>query len=576
MQKRVVAVFAVAAAAGVLFPFGLPQAAKAAAFDSINFMPAPIGTPGLLTQGTTVDICVQPRVGSSPAPAGTTVWLSLDSGLFTSPPVSGGTATAGASATPLNATPAPFVTSSATCTSQGGATSTDAIPVVYTVPTPVPPHGRDVIIAADSSADSGSGGVCPNSAGSLCNNDTYVYSPVTQYAFTPTPPIAPTGSLAAGATATFTVTAEDSGGHEVPNAFIDLSLTSTSTGGTATAVNNFSLSGGPPRTEALNSEPTRFGADSNGVVSVTYKAANPLPTTAVVDTITAQDHPLTPTAQDSTTYTYSGSAPPPPNSNPYTAVTPFRVCDTRPASPPGIVANQCDNNSTGAGSGPINQGSTRVITIDGMGGVNGVPASGVTAVVVNLTAITPNRNTFLTLFPDGVSRPQTVSNLNPSTGTVVANLVEVGVSTLGKIDVYNNLGTVNIALDVEGYVAAGSPGFFHSLSPVRVCDTRGVTPGVGNNQCNHGSTTASPLNGNTTLTFAANNGSSVPTTGVTAVALNLTAISPTVPTVLTAFAGGGSRPTASNLNVAAHANSSESRHRPSHVRWRKLHRIDLE
>ena len=208
----------------------------------------------------------------------------------------------------------------------------------------------------------------------------------------------------------------------MPNAFIDLSLTSTSSGGTATAVNNFSLSGGPPRTEPLDSQPTRFGADSNGIVSVTYKAANPLPT-SVVDTITAQDHPLTPTAQDSTTYTY-GSAPPPPPSNPYSAVTPFRVCDTRPAAP-GITANQCDDNSTGGGTGPINQGSVRVVTVDGYGGVP-TTGNGVTAVVVNLTAITPNRNTYLTLFPDGVSRPQTVSNLNPSAGDSVRPLPRRG------------------------------------------------------------------------------------------------------------------------------------------------------
>jgi hypothetical protein len=194
IQKRTLAVLAISAFAGAVLPLGLPQAAKAAAFDSISFMPFPIAQPGMLTQGTTVDICVQPRIGSLPAGAGVTVYLSINSGLFTSPPATGGTATAGPLSTPLSTTPTAFTTSATACVSQGGTSSADSIAVVYTTPTPVPPHGRDVIIAADNATDSGSGGVCPGAAGSLCNNDTYVYSPVTQYAFTPVAPIAATAS----------------------------------------------------------------------------------------------------------------------------------------------------------------------------------------------------------------------------------------------------------------------------------------------------------------------------------------------------------------------------------------------
>jgi hypothetical protein len=277
------------------------------------------------------------------------------------------------------------------------------------------------------------------------------------------------------------------------------------------------------------------------VVDVTYKTPSTLPTSALVDKITAQDHVLTPTAQDSTTYTYSGSAPPPPTSNPYTAVTPFRVCDTRPVGP-GIGSNQCN----GVGAGPIGSGATRLITIQG----SVVPA-GATAVVLNITAIGPSKSTYLKLYPAGGTFPAT-SNINPAAGSTIANLAEVGLSAGGQIDLYNSVGTINVALDIEGYVSSASPGLFNSLTPVRVCDTRGVAAGIGNNQCNHGSTSASPIGANSTLTFAVNNGSTVPTSGVTAVVFNLTAIAPTTTTVLTAFAGSTARPTASNLNLNAH------------------------
>ena len=135
----------------------------------------------------------------------------------------------------------------------------------------------------------------------------------------------------------------------------------------------------------------------------------------------------------------------------YSAVTPYRVCDTRPAGN-GVPINQCNDDSTGAGRGPLTKGATRVITVDSFGGL---PPSGVTAVVVNVTAVAPTLNTYLSIFPDGVTNPGT-SNLNPSAGTALANLVEVGVSTAGKIDVYNAVGTVNVVVDIEGYVSATS------------------------------------------------------------------------------------------------------------------------
>ncbi len=243
----------------------------------------------------------------------------------------------------------------------------------------------------------------------------------------------------------------------------------------------------------------------------------------------------------------ASTAPSAPPSGGYTAVTPYRVCDTRPAAP-GIAANQCNDGSTGAGRGPIAQGATRVIMVDGFGTL---PVSGVSAVVVNLTAVAPTKGTFLTVFEDGIPHRPDTSNLNPAAGSVVANLVEVGVSAAGKIDVFNDLGTTNVVLDIEGYVTSGSTGLYTSTVPLRICDTRAPAPGIATNRCNtHG---LSPIGPSATLTVPVSGmGSPVPGSGVSAVVFNLTAIAPTMPTVLTAFAGGGVRPQASNLNVAAH------------------------
>src|SRR5579862_6687945 len=209
MPKRTLAVLSVAAFAGLALPFGLPQVAQASSIASISYMPFPIAQPGTLAPDTTIDVCIQPRNSSNqPIGTGVTVYLSFYSGLFTAPVAPGGTARVAGASSDLNTTPTAYNTT-ASCVDQNGTTSIDSIAVTYTSPAaPVPPHGRDVLIAADSVADSGTGGTCSGSG--ACNNDTYVYSPVTQYAFSVGPPIAPSGSLASNTTVNFTITAEDS------------------------------------------------------------------------------------------------------------------------------------------------------------------------------------------------------------------------------------------------------------------------------------------------------------------------------------------------------------------------------
>jgi hypothetical protein len=547
MNRRTIVGVGMALIAAAAIPLGLPKATSAAPltviYNALNVKPLPIDQPGNLnpTGTNTATMCVQPLNGTHTVAVGTMVELSIDVGLFnTVNPGIGGSAEVTSTSVALTGTPAPFDTV-ASCTYQNqGMTSPvtlmDAIPITYTGPTTAQTTGRDVVAAtSDGVSFDATTGLCVGPG--FCNTGTYVFSPVTQYAITPSPTIAALGTLGAGAHVSVTVIAEDAAGDAVPGAYLDLSLTSTgASGGSATAFNQISGT-----TKNLNNLPNRYGADSTGSVVVAYTTANPLPSSGA-DTITAQNHP-TATHENSTMYTYATSTAPP--SNPYTAVTPFRACDTRPAGG-GIAANQCDTNSTGAGSGPIGSGLTRVITIGGLGTV---PSTGVTAIVVNVTAVAPTQATFLEVYPDGATAPGT-SNLNPAAGQVVANLVEVGM-TNGKIDVLNAIGSINVVIDIEGYVSAASTGRYTAASaPARICDTRAPGGGVPTTRCN--TSGPSPIGSGATLTFNVNGGGSpVPGTGVTAVVFNLTGIAPSVPTVLTAFTGTP-RPTASNLNLNPH------------------------
>ena len=135
------------------------------------------------------------------------------------------------------------------------------------------------------------------------------------------------------------------------------------------------------------------------------------------------------------------------------------LCDTRPVQP-GIASNQCN---TGSPSRPITNNSTRAVHVTG-----GPVPSTASAIVVDLTAIAPTARTLLAVYPTGGTRG--VSNVNPLPGQVVAVLVEVGIGSGGDINVYNNVGTINIAMDIEGYVDSTSMGMFNPTTPTRICE----------------------------------------------------------------------------------------------------------
>ena len=198
-------------------------------------------------------------------------------------------------------------------------------------------------------------------------------------------------------------------------------------------------------------------------------------------------------------------------------LTPARILDTR--------------NGVGAAKARVRGGKTFALQVLGEGGV---PTSGVDAVVVNLLSVRPTSNGYVTIWPTGGSRPNTAS-LSYRAGQTIPNLAMCKVGADGKINIEANAGQVDLVADVVG--CFGQTGA--QLSPVaprRLLDTR---TGIGAPKRRVGA------GGEVTLKVTGLAG--VPS-GAQAVALNVSAVRPTMQTFLTVYPTGEQRPEASSLN----------------------------
>ncbi len=214
----------------------------------------------------------------------------------------------------------------------------------------------------------------------------------------------------------------------------------------------------------------------------------------------------------------------------YKPLVPARILDTR------------DGTGMGGETSPIDPGGTIDITVTGAGGV---PASGVTAVALNVVAVDASGpGSYLTVWPAGTEKPL-ASNLNFDAGVSVPNLVVVRVGAGGKASLYNNAGTVHVVADVQGWFTGNTaaPGSTYvPLTPARVLDTRDGT----------GQSASGQLGPGATIDLKVTGVGGVPATGVEAVALNVTTTGATgSESFLTVWPAGTSRPLASHLNFAA-------------------------
>lgn len=144
----------------------------------------------------------------------------------------------------------------------------------------------------------------------------------------------------------------------------------------------------------------------------------------------------------------------------YEPVNATRLLDTR--------------SGNGAPKGLVGAGGEVSVLIAGRGGV----PSGLSAVVLNLTAVTPSTTTYLTAYPSGTTRPST-SNLNVAANTNRANLVTLPVGNDGRVRIYNSTGTTHILADVVGYYqglavpsTTGRQSQYLNIGPIRWYDSR--------------------------------------------------------------------------------------------------------
>lgn len=119
-----------------------------------------------------------------------------------------------------------------------------------------------------------------------------------------------------------------------------------------------------------------------------------------------------------------------------TGVNPARLLETRS----GLSTVDNKFNATGK-FGP---GGTQSVTVVGRGGV---PASGVAAVALNVTATGGTLGSFLTVYPKGATRPN-ASNLNFTAGQNVPNMVMLPVGADGQVTIFNLAGSTDVIVDV--------------------------------------------------------------------------------------------------------------------------------
>jgi hypothetical protein len=100
-------------------------------------------------------------------------------------------------------------------------------------------------------------------------------------------------------------------------------------------------------------------------------------------------------------------------------------------------------------------------------GTNGVPATGVGAVSMNVTVTSPDGEGFITVYPCD-SKPD-ASNLNYTLEQTVPNAVIAPVSPTGDVCFYTNAQT-HLLADINGYFPTGQG--FSAAGPARVFDTR--------------------------------------------------------------------------------------------------------
>ncbi len=125
-------------------------------------------------------------------------------------------------------------------------------------------------------------------------------------------------------------------------------------------------------------------------------------------------------------------------------ITPCRLVDTRQPGQTPLGASETRTIDAHGTNGPI-AGSQCTIPTDAVGLSMNVTALDATVI-----------DTFITIWQDGVPRPE-ASSLNPAPGQPpTPNAVTTPISTAGKFNMFNLTGTVQVLVDVNGYYTKAS------------------------------------------------------------------------------------------------------------------------
>lgn len=139
----------------------------------------------------------------------------------------------------------------------------------------------------------------------------------------------------------------------------------------------------------------------------------------------------------------------------FRSLSPTRVLDSR-----GEVG--------GWGSAPLGPGEVRGLAVAGVAGVPVIAE----AAVLNVTVTGGTASSYLQVSPEGAGAGGTASVLFGA-GQTTSNLVMVGLGPSGSVSVFNQLGDVDVVVDLVGWFdhSPGGAGFFPT-EPVRLLDDR--------------------------------------------------------------------------------------------------------
>lgn len=205
----------------------------------------------------------------------------------------------------------------------------------------------------------------------------------------------------------------------------------------------------------------------------------------------------------------------------------------RPLTPARLLDRRAGGSTVAGrgGGGPLRPGGVLDVQVRGRGGV---PADA-SAVLLNVTAVSPAKAGHVTAWAGGIARPA-ASALSYRSRTTTTGLVLAGVGSRGRVSLSTSTAAV-LVVDVVGWVPATG---LAAVSPARLLDGRRGQRTVDGRGAGGG-----PLRGTIDLPVAGRGG--VPAAGARAVVLTVTALPLAAGGQLTAWPTGAPRPATSQL-----------------------------